>query len=389
MTAHAKLSASGAKKWLNCPGSVVMEAQFPHESSSYAQEGTNAHHLGEAKIRLAVKEYSNAKYQKAIKALEIDEEMAGYTDDYRDFVLERFNAARAKTPDAKLLLEQRLDFSTYVPEGFGTGDCVIVAAGFLEIIDLKYGAGVVVPVQDNPQLRLYALGAWEAWDYLYGIDEITMTIYQPRRDNISTETISAKELLSWGEAVKAKAALANSGTEDCFAGCHCDEGFCRARPVCRAYTDSCNRLAAMEFKRPNLLSLEEIAEVLELSSRLTKWAELVKAYALEQALQGHEVPGYKLVEGRSSRSFNTEDEVIITTLTNAGYNREDLIVSKLRTVADMEKFLGKKAFGELLNEMVTKPTGTPTLAPITDRRPEIHSAAAAQRDFAALKQEQV
>lgn len=389
MTAHAKLSASGAKKWLNCPGSVVMEAQFPNESSSYAQEGTNAHSLGEAKIRLAVKEYTNAKYQKAIKALEIDEEMAGYTDDYRDFVLERFNAARAKTPDAKLLLEQRLDFSTYVPEGFGTGDCVIVAAGFLEIIDLKYGAGVVVPVQDNPQLRLYALGAWEAWDYLYGIDEITMTIYQPRRDNISTETISAKELLSWGEAVKAKATLANSGTEDCFAGCHCDEGFCRARPVCRAYTDSCNRLAAMEFKRPNLLSLEEIAEVLELSGRLTKWAELVKAYALEQALQGHEVPGYKLVEGRSSRSFNTEDEVIITTLTNAGYNREDLIVSKLRTVADMEKFLGKKAFGELLNEMVTKPTGTPTLAPITDRRPEIHSAAAAQRDFAALKQEQV
>lgn len=384
MTVHAKLSASGAKKWLNCPGSVVLEAQFPDESSAYAQEGTTAHSLGEAKIRLAVKAYTNAKYQKAIKGLMIDEEMESYTDGYRDFVLERFNAAKAKTPDAKLLLEQRLDFSEYVPEGFGTGDCVIVAGGYLEIIDLKYGAGVVVDAENNPQLRLYALGAFEAWDYLYGIDEITMTIYQPRRDNISTETISAEELSAWGEAVKAKAELANSGTEECFAGCHCDEGFCKARPICRAYTDSCNQLAALEFKRPALLSLEEVAETLELSARLVKWAELVKAYALDQALSGANIPGYKLVEGRSSRGFAAEDEAVISTLTEAGYNREDLIISKLRTVADMEKFLGKKAFNELLDNMVTKTTGTPTLVPISDKRPEIHSAAAAQKDFAVL-----
>lgn len=386
MTVHAKLSASGAKKWLSCPGSVVLEAQFPDEGSAYAQEGTNAHSLGEAKIRLAVKEYTNAKYQKAIKDLAVDEEMESYTDGYRDFVLERFNAAKAKTPDAKLLLEQRLDFSEYVPEGFGTGDCVVVAGGYLEIIDLKYGAGVVVDAENNPQLRLYALGAFEAWDYLYGIDEITMTIYQPRRDNISTETIGAGELSAWGEAVKAKAELANSGTEECFAGCHCDEGFCKARPICRAYADSCNQLAALEFKRPALLSLEEVAETLELSARLVKWAELVKAYALDQALSGVNVPGYKLVEGRSSRGFAAEDEAVISTLTEAGYNREDLIISKLRTVADMEKFLGKKAFNELLDNMVTKTTGTPTLVPISDKRPEIHSAAAAQKDFAALIQ---
>jgi len=381
---HAKLSASGAKKWLNCPGSVAMEAGFPNEESSYAREGTNAHSLGEAKIRLATKELTKAKYAKTIKGLEITEDMEGYTDDYRDFVLERFHAAKAKTPDAVLLLEQRLDFSQWVPGGFGTGDCVIVASGYLEIIDLKYGAGVVVPVEDNPQLRLYALGACEAWDYLYGIEEVTMTIYQPRRDNISTETISAEELYLWAAWVKERAELANSGTEDCVAGSHCDDGFCKARPVCRAYADSCNRLAALDFKQPNLLNEEEISEVLELSGRLVKWAELVKAYALDQAKQGTKFPGYKLVEGRSSRSFTVSDGVILSALCGAGLNEEEAMVHRLRTVADMEKTYGKKDFNEALGRYVTKEAGAPTLVPITDKRPEIGSASAAAEDFKTI-----
>ena len=384
MTIHAKLSASGAKKWLACPGSVVLESRFPDEGSAYAAEGTAAHSLGEAKIRLAVKELTNAKYQKAIKGLAITEEMEGYTDGYRDFVLERFNAARAKTPDAKLLLEQRLDFSEYVPEGFGTGDCVIVAAHELEIIDLKYGAGVVVSAEGNPQLRLYALGALEAWDMLYGIDTIAMTIYQPRRDNISTETGSAAALLEWGEAVREKARLANSGTEDCFAGSHCDEGFCKARPICRAYADSCNSLAALDFKRPASLSLEEIAETLDLSARLVKWAELVKAYAAELALSGVEVPGYKLVEGRSSRAYALDDDAIMQMLLKADYAQEEITVTKLRTVADMEKTIGKAAFSEILADVVVKTPGAPTLVPITDKRPAINSAAAAKEDFANI-----
>ena len=384
MTIHAKLSASGAKKWLACPGSVVLESRFPDEGSAYAAEGTAAHSLGEAKIRLAVKELTNAKYQKAIKGLAITEEMEGYTDGYRDFVLERFNAARAKTPDAKLLLEQRLDFSEYVPEGFGTGDCVIVAAHELEIIDLKYGAGVVVSAEGNPQLRLYALGALEAWDMLYGIDTIAMIIYQPRRDNISTETVSAAELLEWGEAVREKARLANSGTEDCFAGSHCDEGFCKARPICRAYADSCNSLAALGFKRPASLSLEEIAETLDLSARLVKWAELVKAYAAELALSGVEVPGYKLVEGRSSRAYALDDDAIMQMLLKADYAQEEITVTKLRTVADMEKTIGKAAFSEILADVVVKTPGAPTLVPITDKRPAINSAAAAKEDFANI-----
>lgn len=381
---HAKLSASGAKKWMNCPGSVVMEADFPDVQSSYAAEGTTAHSLGEAKIRLAIKELTKAKYHKAIKDLDITDDMEGYTDDYCDFVLERFNAAKAKTADAILLLEQRLDFSNWVPGGFGTGDCVIVASGYMEIIDLKYGSGVVVPVENNPQLRLYALGACDAWDYLYGIEEVTMTIYQPRRDNISTETIAADELYQWGDMISEKAQIANSGTDECHAGSHCDDGFCKARPVCRAYADSCNQLAAMEFAHPTQLSVEEISEVLELSSRLVKWSELVKAYALDKAKQGMKFPGYKLVEGRSSRKYAVSDGVILGVLKGHGLKEEDAMVHKLRTVADMEKFLGKKEFESVLGQYVTKTPGDPTLVPITDKRPEIGSDAAAVDDFSEL-----
>lgn len=384
---HAKLSASGAKKWMHCPGSVVLEAAFPDETSSYAQEGTTAHSLGEAKIRLATKELTKAKYAKAIKDLEITEEMEDYTDRYRDFVLERYHAAKAKSADAVLLLEQRLDFSRWVPDGFGTGDCVIVAEGYMEVIDLKYGAGVVVPVEGNPQLLLYALGACEAWDYLYGIQEVTMTIYQPRRDNISTDTVYADELYTWADLVAERAALANSGTEECVAGPHCDDGFCKARAVCRAYADSCSQLAALDFKRPSLLDAEEVSEVLELSGRLVKWAELVKAYALDQARQGVKFPGYKLVEGRSSRSFAVSDGIILGLLRGSGLNEEEAMVHKLRTVADMEKVYGKKEFERILGQYVVKESGAPTLVPITDKRPEIGSAAAAAEEFKTFIEE--
>ncbi len=382
--AHAKLSASGAKKWINCPGSVEMESNFPDTESAYALEGTNAHSLGEAKIRLAVKEITKAKYAKAIQGLDTDAEMDEYTDGYRDFVLERFNAAKARTCDATLALERRLDFSGWVPGGFGTGDCVIISDGHLEIIDLKYGAGVVVSAENNPQLRLYALGAVDAWEFMYEINQITMTIYQPRRDNISSETIELQELLDWGEGVKAKAEIANSGSGDCVAGDHCDDGFCKARPVCRAYADHCSRLAALDFKHPNLLDAEEISDVLDLSGRLVKWSELVKAYALDQAKQGVKFPGYKLVEGRSSRKFAVTDGVILGVLKGSALNEDDAIVHKMRTVADMEKVYGKKDFDKVLGQYVLKEAGAPTLVPVTDSRPEINSNEAAAEDFKTI-----
>lgn len=383
---HAKLSASGAKKWMACPGSVVLESQIPEKESSYAQEGTTAHALGEAKIRLALKEITRAKYHKAIKDLEITEDMEQYTDDYRDFVIERYNAAKTKTPDAVLLLEQRLDFSAWVPGGFGTGDVVIIAEGEIEIIDLKYGQGVLVEAENNPQLKLYALGAIAEFDYLYGINSVTMTIYQPRVDNISSCQILVEDLLEWADTeVVSKAALAHSSTEKFYVGKHCDDGFCKARPICRAYAEQKLAMAAYEFTQPSALSVDEIADILEHAESLSKWATLVKDYALDQAVNhGVAYPGYKVVEGRSNRTWSIDETLVAAQLIGKGYRDDDIWPRKLKGITAMERFLGKKTFNEILGEYVVKPQGKPTLVPFDDNRPELNSTANAANDFKDL-----
>lgn len=379
---HAKLSASGAKKWLNCPGSVRLEATMPESSSSYAAEGTTAHSLGEAKIRLATKCLTRVQYHKQKADLEIDAEMEEYTNAYRDFVIERLNAAKANTPDAILAVEQRLDFSEWVPGGFGTGDCIIISDKGVEIIDLKYGKGVQVEAEENSQLMLYALGAIAEYGYLYDLESVTMTIFQPRIDNISSYTMAVDELEAWGEEVKSKAILADSDEGECYAGSHCAEGFCKARPFCRIYAESCSKAAAFDFRKPAELNTDEIAEVLELSERLTKWSALVKDYALDQALH-HNVryPGYKLVEGRSNRAFTTEEKEIAGIITNAGFIDDEVWPRKLKGLEDLEKLIGKKQFGELLNGYIFKPEGKPTLVPAEDRRPELNTAESAAEDF--------
>lgn len=379
---HAKLSASGAKKWIACPGSVLLEANAPDKPSAYATEGTTAHALGEAKIRLATKEYTKAKYHKAIKELEIDDEMEEYTDAYRDFVIEQFNQAKQYTPDAILLLEQRLDFSEYVPEGFGTGDCVIIGAGKLQIIDLKYGKGVPIQAEGNPQMRLYALGALAAYDFLYDIEEIDMCIFQPRIDNIDDAVMTAKELRAWGEEIRPAAQKAFSGTEEFCAGNHCDSNFCRARPFCRAYAERKQEMAKYDFKKPAQLTPEEISEILEQAEALAKWATLIKDYALNEAVSNGVVfPGYKVVEGRSNRVFSIDDTLIAGVLIAKGYNEDSFYPRKLIGIGAMEKYLGKKDFGKLLGEFVIKPKGKPTLVPESDKRPAWNSAAAAMEDF--------
>lgn len=380
---HARLSASGAKKWINCPGSIQLEENFEDKPSQFAEEGTNAHALGEAKIRLATKEYNRTKYHNAIRNLEITEDMEDYAESYKNYVIERYNSALQKTPDAILMLEQRLDFSKYVPDGFGTGDAVIIAEGKLEIIDLKYGKGVEVSAVDNPQLRLYALGAYEAFDMLYGFDTVEMTIYQPRLDNISSESISVAELLDWGESVKKAAQLANDDSiTDCIAGKHCDTGFCKARPVCRAYAEERQKMAVYDFKPPAMLTVAEIADIIEQSAALEKWAKLVCDYALEQAYKhGVEYPGYKVVEGRSNRKYSKPDSEVAKILTDNGYQESDILVHKLKGITDIEKLLGKKTFAEVLGSCVVKPPGKPTLACSEDKRPAINSAMQAQEDF--------
>lgn len=380
---HARLSASGAKKWINCPGSIQLEENFEDKPSQFAEEGTNAHALGEAKIRLATKEYNRTKYHNAIRNLEITEDMEDYAESYKNYVIERYNSALQKTPDAILMLEQRLDFSKYVPDGFGTGDAVIIAEGKLEIIDLKYGKGVEVSAVDNPQLRLYALGAYEAFDMLYGFDTVEMTIYQPRLDNISSENISVAELLEWGESVKKAAQLANDDSViECVAGKHCDTGFCKARPVCRAYAEERQKMAVYDFKPPAMLTVAEIADIIEQSASLEKWAKLVCDYALEQAYKhGVEYPGYKVVEGRSNRKYSKTDSEVAKILTDNGYQESDILVHKLKGITDIEKLLGKKTFAEVLGSYVVKPPGKPTLVCSEDKRPAINSAMQAQEDF--------
>lgn len=380
---HARLSASGAKKWINCPGSIQLEENFEDKPSQFAEEGTNAHALGEAKIRLATKEYNRTKYHNAIRNLEITEDMEDYAESYKNYVIERYNSALQKTPDAILMLEQRLDFSKYVPDGFGTGDAVIIAEGKLEIIDLKYGKGVEVSAVDNPQLRLYALGAYEAFDMLYGFDTVEMTIYQPRLDNISSENISVAELLEWGESVKKAAQLANDDSViKCVAGKHCDTEFCKARPVCRAYAEERQKMAVYDFKPPAMLTVAEIADIIEQSASLEKWAKLVCDYALEQAYKhGVEYPGYKVVEGRSNRKYSKPDSEVAKILTDNGYQESDILVHKLKGITDIEKLLGKKTFAEVLGSYVVKPPGKPTLVCSEDKRPAINSAMQAQEDF--------
>ncbi len=380
---HARLSASGAKKWMNCPGSIQLEENFEDKPSEFAQEGTNAHALGEAKIRLATKEYNRTKYHNATRNLEITEDMEDYAESYKNYVIERYNSALQKTPDAILMLEQRLDFSKYVPNGFGTGDAVIITEGKLEIIDLKYGKGIEVSAVDNPQLRLYALGAYETFDMLYDFDVVEMTIYQPRLDNISSESISVAELLEWGKSVKKAAQLANDDSvTDCIAGKHCDTGFCKARPVCRAYAEERQKMAVYDFKPPAMLTVAEIADIIEQSASLEKWAKLVCDYALEQAYKrGVEYPGYKVVEGRSNRKYSKPDSEVAKILTDNGYRESDILVHKLKGITDIEKLLGKKTFAEILGNCIVKPPGKPTLVCLDDKRPAINSAMQAQEDF--------
>lgn len=379
---HAKLSASGAKKWIACPGSVVLEGTIRDKPSEYASEGTAAHALGEAKIRLALKEYTKTKYKNAVSGLNTDEEMEDYTDEYRDFVLELYNSAKRIDPDAILVIEHRVDFSKYVPEGFGTADCLIIGKGFIDVIDFKYGKGVPVQVENNPQMMLYALGAIEEYDFLYDIEEVDMFIFQPRINNISNYGDTVSSLKEWGESIKPIARKAFDGVEEYCSGSHCDTGFCKARPICRAYAEQKLAMARFDFAKPTTLSPDEIAEILDEADALAKWATLIKDYALDEALHnGTAFPGYKVVEGRSNRAYAMDDSLIAAMLIAKGYNEDDICPRKLKTVTNLEKYLGKKEFNAILGEYIVKPAGKPTLVPETDKRPAFTSIDAAMKDF--------
>lgn len=380
-TKHAKLSASSAFRWINCPGSVALSDQCPAPaSSSYADEGTLAHAIGELKLRYVNDEISkrqlNAKMKPLLQSEYYCGEMEEATGYYADAVIEALEAAG---DDAELMIEQQFSLSRWVPEGFGTSDAVVIGGGVIQVIDLKYGKGIKVDARNNPQLRLYGLGAANLFDSLYDFDTVRMTIIQPRLDHISTEELPLSELLTWAEdEVRPRAQMAMDGTDYTAVGDWCR--FCPAKAVCRKRAEYNLSIAKDDFRKPPLLRDEEIGEILRRADELQHWVKDVGDYALGQALAGKQYDGWKLVEGRSVRKY-ADDLKVAEALKAAGYDEAMLYERKLYGISAMEKLVGKKRLTETLGDLIIKPAGQPVLVPESDKREAINTAEAAKADF--------
>ncbi len=377
MAPHAMLSASSSHRWLPCTPSVKLEKQFENKTSTAAEEGTLAHELGELNLRHQLEEITKRVYDNKVKKLITDNElysadMPDYVEVYTDVCMEKVSAAKATTPDAIAIVEQKLDFSEWVPEGFGTGDFVIIADGTMEICDLKYGKGVPVSAIGNSQMRLYALGAITEFGFLYDIQKVKMTIIQPRLDSISSDDITVDELIKWAdEYVRPRAELAIKGEGELCAGEHCK--FCKAQAICKAKADYNMELAKYEFAESKLLSQEEVADILGRVDDFVSWATKIKEYALDQALSGVEYPGYKVVEGRSNRKWADEKKVG-EILLEQGFLENIIYTKKLTGISNMETAIGEKEVQRLLGDYIEKPQGKPTLVPESDKRPVFNSA---------------
>ena len=361
MGTHALLSPSAAHRWMNCPPSACLEREFPSSSSEVAAEGTAAHALCEHKLRKLLKLRSKRPHSDFE-----DDEMDRCSDDYVSFVQEQMT----EIPSPMVLVEQRLDITRYVTEAFGTADCIIDGGDRLHIVDFKYGMGVLVEAEHNPQMMLYALGALELLDGIYDIQTISMSIFQPRRENVCTWSLPKEELLRWArDDLVEKARLAYMGEGEYRAGEWCT--FCRAAVRCRARAEEKLRLAKEEFKYPPLITDEEIEDVLGEIPELIKWANAILAYATDAAVNHGKVwMGFKIVEGRSVRRYKDEDAVA-REAESAGYT--DIFDRKLISLTQMEKLMGKKAFTDILGGLIEKPPGKPTLVPLSDKRPAIHT----------------
>ena len=371
-TQHALLSASGAHRWLHCTGSPLLEKDFPDSASVYAQEGTLAHELCELKLMAYTGEITKRKLtsmkNKLMKSELWQPEMEGTSEAYLDYIKD---ITLSYTVKPVILTEKKVDFSRYVPEGFGTADCLILAGDTLHVIDYKHGKGVVVDADHNPQMMLYALGAMSELSLLYRFKFVHMTIVQPRVNNISEFTMTADELIEWGETVvKPKAEAAISGKGEFEAGDWCR--FCRAKQQCKTRYESNDSLYPELSERhdPRLITLDELGEYLKRGRDMAAWLEDMKEYALSESLAGAEVPGWKAVEGRGSRAFTDTDEAVDILIKN-GIDESVLYERRVLTLAQMEKAVGKKAFGELVGDLVIKNPGKPTLVEESDKRPKI------------------
>lgn len=379
--AHAILSASASSRWLNCTPSVRLEEQFPATTSTYAEEGTLAHEIAELKLRKHFVEPMgtrtfNARLNKMKKHELFQEEMLKHTDTYLEY-LQGITLGLTALP--YVAVEKRINYSTYAPEGFGTVDGLIIGGNTLYVTDFKYGKGVAVSAENNSQMKLYALGAYLEYSFLYPIQTIHLAIIQPRLNSISEFTLTIEELLAWGESIKPTAQKAFNGEGDFTPGEHCK--FCRAKAQCRARADQYTALEDFKMLKPPLLSNEEVGQILEKAEALDAWVKALKEFALAECLKGKEVAGWKAVEGRGSRSYVNQDEAFAHLKAN-GIDEAMLFERVPLTVSKIEKVLKKEAYRSLLEEAghVVKSAGKPTLAPISDKRQALGAPDAAS-DF--------
>ena len=367
MAAHAVLSASSAHRWLACPPSARLCAWAEEEPSEFALQGTDAHSLCEYKLQ----KYLGSRMRNPANKLKFyDQEMEECADAYLDYVSTIIETAKRSGNCPCVLIEQKLDFSRFVPEGFGTGDCVIIERNTLHIVDYKHGKGVEVSAVQNPQMLCYALGAAEMFGCLYDIQTVSMTIFQPRLSNVSKYTISMNELIDWAEnTLRPAAELAYKGEGDFKAGDHCR--FCKVKATCRKRMEYNMELAKYDFEVPELLTDEEISILLGRVDELVSWAGAIKEHALQQALCGKKYDGFKVVEGRSSRKYS-DDVQVAEAVEKAGY---DPYEKKLLGVTAMTALLGRTKFDEILSGFIIKPPGKPTLVPENDKREEMNIVA--------------
>lgn len=372
---HAVLSASGAHRWLECTPSARLEMKFPDKTSEYAEEGTVAHALAEISALHATNQISSEEYNERFfeikKSKWYTEEMLECCGDYAKLVKEKWSDLRKKTGNAVALIEAKINFDKWVPMGFGTADCIILSDGYMEVVDFKYGRGKRVDAFQNPQMRLYTLGAYNTFGMVYDVEHITMTIFQPRISNgVTSDEITIDGLLDWAEsyvAPRAKLAYAGKGNfnpseETCK--------FCKAKATCRARAEENLKLYDDGFDA-RLLTVQEAGELLAKAADIAAWLSDLKAYVESELLDDVEVPGWKLVAGRSVRRFSDEKAVAEAMLA-AGYDPAVLYKPpELITLSQMEKDFGKKAVEKTIGHLIVKPAGKPTLAPESDRRPAI------------------
>lgn len=376
MSKHSFLPPSSAHRWMACPPSAKLNAAEPDQSSTYAQQGTCAHELC---AYLVEKELGRDVKDPTEDLDYYDQEMQQCAEGYAAFVMEELAKAKESCPDPEVLIEQKVDFSCWVKDGYGTADCIILSDGTAEIIDYKHGLGVLVSSESeeyggNPQLMCYCLGIITMFDGIYDIDTIRMAIYQPRRENVSIHEMSKADLLKWADEVLAPAALlAMEGEGEFKAGDHCQ--FCNVKATCRKRAEYNLEMAKYDFEMPDTLEEYEIDAILMKVDQLISWAADVKEYALDQALKGTEYGHFKVVEGRSNRKYTDEDQVA-KTVTDAGYDPYDRSV---KGITAMTKLLGKKRFDELLGPLTFKPQGKPTLVSKSDKRPAMKNTA--ENDF--------